>query len=160
MNKFKVGDYIKGNQNAFYSITDEDMTRAKVIKILSDDDYEDDIRIKILKHKTKKEEIGRTFEVNSEYFTLIDSSPDFSSESTKITSDFKVGDIIRGTKRGTMYSFTNVNMIRGEVVEVHNPDIRIKILDQKSFRDSIGNVYTAKDGNVNNTFELIKRKAN
>lgn len=156
MNKFKVGDYIKSNENAPYSITDVYMIRAKVIKILSNDDNDDDIRIKILKHKTKKEEIGRTFEVNSKYFTLIDSSSDSSSESTKITSYFKVGDIVKGIDEDR-YSWTNTQMTRGEVVEVHHPNLRIKILEHSN-RHQIGMTWSAHEGNINNTFELIERK--
>ena len=160
MNKFKVGDYIKGNDNSIYGVTDKNMTRAKVTRIISDEDIE----IKILKHRDK-EEIGHTFEVDEDYFTLIDSfssdssfdsSFDSSSESTKITSNFKVGDIIKGINKHK-YTWTDTKMTRGEVVEVHNPDIRVKILEH-STRHQIGMIWSAHKGNVNNAFELIERK--
>lgn len=69
-NKFKVGDIIKGKKEgrAHYSITTEDMTMAKVIS--TDCSDEDDMRIKILSHKTKYNEIGEEYDVenSTEYF--------------------------------------------------------------------------------------------
>ena len=35
MNKFKVGDYVRGTNKHNYEYTNENMTRGKVIKILA-----------------------------------------------------------------------------------------------------------------------------
>ena len=60
-NKFKVGDIIKGKKESHeeYAITTEDMTMAKVISTECFD--EDDMRIKILSHKTDSDEVGEVY---------------------------------------------------------------------------------------------------
>ena len=68
MNKFKVGDFVKGKINEEYVITNEDMIKGEVIKV-----YQNGlIDIKIIEHKYKKEhgEIYRL--LNPKYFDLID----------------------------------------------------------------------------------------
>ena len=65
--KFKVGDIVRGTINHEYGITNENMTKGKVVEVVSH--YgDDDIQVKVLEHKTKPEWIGHTFPVNSEYF--------------------------------------------------------------------------------------------
>ena len=68
MNKFKVGDFVKGKINEEYLITNEDMIKGKVIKV-----YQSGlIDIEIIEHKDKKEE-GQKFRLlEPKYFDLID----------------------------------------------------------------------------------------
>jgi len=67
-NKFKVGDIIKGKKESSeeYTITTENMTKAKVIST----EYYGMMRIKILSHKTKHNDVGNEYEVknSTEYF--------------------------------------------------------------------------------------------
>lgn len=68
MNKFKVGDFVKGKINEKYTITNEDMIKGKVIKV-----YQNGlIDIKIIEHKHKEEQ-GEIYKLlESKYFDLID----------------------------------------------------------------------------------------
>jgi len=79
-NKFKVGDLIRGI-NKEYSITDIDMTKARVIEVYNGEQ----IRLEILEHKTRKEEVGKQYDVESEYFELIN---------TLTLSDLQFADIL------------------------------------------------------------------
>ena len=68
MNKFKVGDLVRGTKNSPYNITDEDMTLGEVVKVYGEDEHcEDDICVKVLEHRGSRE-IGHTFPVESKYF--------------------------------------------------------------------------------------------
>lgn len=66
MNKFKVGDVVKGVKDSIYACTDEQMEEGKVIKVINDDK----IKVKISKHATRSC-IGEEFSVMSKYFELI-----------------------------------------------------------------------------------------
>lgn len=65
--EFKKGDIIKGLPNNGYGITDEDMTRAKVLKT-----YGKKMDIEVLEHRGSSH-IGETFEVlnSDEKFKLV-----------------------------------------------------------------------------------------
>lgn len=66
MNKFKVGDKVKG-MDGIYTVTDERMTEGVVTYVL-DDTF---IRVLVLEHEIK-EFIGRSHIVEAKYFELID----------------------------------------------------------------------------------------
>lgn len=72
MNKFKVGDLVKGTQNSPYNITDEDMTLGEVIEVYKEDEHrKDDICVKVLEHRRSRE-VGHTFPVESQYFEPVE----------------------------------------------------------------------------------------
>lgn len=64
MNKFKVGDIIKGKKDNCYLYTDEDMRKAKVLKL-----YGEFMKIEILEHNDKNLVGSR--------FTVLNSRMDF-----------------------------------------------------------------------------------
>ena len=68
MSKFKVGDIIKGKKNVIYYITNENMNKAKVLKLDKDGMF-----IKILEHNKKRFIGDEYFVINSEsYFELVE----------------------------------------------------------------------------------------
>lgn len=87
-NKFKVGDIIKGTKlgNSEYTITNEKMTKAKVIEIRSDDL----ISIQVIEFALKGWE-GDFFTVNSNFFELVNDK-----------TNFKVGDLVKVIKENGM----------------------------------------------------------
>lgn len=75
MNKFKVGDLVRGTKNSRYNVTDEDMTLGEVVEVYEEaEDYEEDIRVKILEHRRSRE-IGHMFSVKSQYFEPVVTTP-------------------------------------------------------------------------------------
>ena len=72
MNKFKVGDLVRGTKNSPYNITDEDMTLGEVIEVYKEyEDREDDICVKVLEHR-RQYGVGQTFPVKSQYFEPVE----------------------------------------------------------------------------------------
>ena len=72
MNKFKVGDLVRGTKNSPYNITDEKMTLGKVVKVYGEDEHcEDDICVKVLEHR-RQCEVGHMFPVESRYFEPVE----------------------------------------------------------------------------------------
>ena len=69
--KFKIGDIVRGVSDNAYTLTDENMLKGEVVAVGSIDGY-NDIKVKILKHKTEPKAVGYTFAVNSKYFELYD----------------------------------------------------------------------------------------
>ncbi len=70
MNKFKVGDVVKGNSN-YYTITNKDIV-GRVVSLVDDKH----ICIVIEKHSTKPREVGSTFSwLRSSEFDLIRKKP-------------------------------------------------------------------------------------
>lgn len=68
MNKFQIGDLVRGTKNSPYSITDEAMTLGEVIKVYKEDEpRKDDICVKVLEHR-RRDLIGEDFVVDSRYF--------------------------------------------------------------------------------------------
>ena len=68
MNKFKVGDLVRGTKNSPYNITDEAMMLGEVVEVYEEaEDYEEDIRVKILEHPSRRW-VGKNFTVDSRYF--------------------------------------------------------------------------------------------
>lgn len=87
MNKFKVGDLVRGTKNSPYNITDEKMTLGEVIKVYGEDESrEDDICVKVLEHRRSRE-VGYTFLVNSQYFDLVEPAPIDSAEKIILSPD-------------------------------------------------------------------------
>lgn len=87
MNKFKVGDLVRGTKNSPYNITDEKMTLGEVIKVYGEDESrEDDICVKVLEHRRSRE-VGYTFPVNSQYFDLVEPAPIDSAEKIVLSPD-------------------------------------------------------------------------
>ena len=80
--KFKVGDIVRGTINNKYDITNEDMTKGKVVAVGSYEE-DDDIIVKVLEHKTIPEWIGHTFPVNSNFLNFM-TTPKLSSLQTEI----------------------------------------------------------------------------
>lgn len=71
---FKVGDIIKGLPNNGHCITNENMTKAEVLEV--NVGVWDKIKIKILEHITKPNEVGNTYSVENDKnrFELVSSS--------------------------------------------------------------------------------------
>ena len=69
MNKFKVGDKVKGT-NSLYTMTDERMAEG-VVTYVFDDNF---IRVMILKHEVK-EFTGRSYSVEAKYFKPMEQKP-------------------------------------------------------------------------------------
>ncbi len=87
MNKFKVGDLVKGKKGSPYEITNEGMTLGEVIKVYKEDEHrKDDICVKVLKHRRLRE-VGYTFSVNSQYFDLVEPAPTESAEKIVLSPD-------------------------------------------------------------------------
>lgn len=68
MNKFKIGEIITGNEksNSKYAVTNS-FSKLLVINNSEDEEF-DIIRVKVLKHKSRKNDIGEEFWVNPIYF--------------------------------------------------------------------------------------------
>ena len=68
MDKFKIGDMIKGKTGSKkrYAITNEYMTKGEVIGVNDDDE----IKVKVLEHSTDKNTIGDVWWVDKELFEL------------------------------------------------------------------------------------------
>lgn len=81
--KFKVGDFIKGKENAEYAITDEKMKKGQILKI-----EEHFVEIKVLEHLDKNE-IGQTYNVTKYNF---EECFEILKQFTK--SDLKDGDVV------------------------------------------------------------------
>lgn len=81
--KFKVGDFIKGKENAEYTITDEKMKKGQILEI-----GEYFVEIKVLEHLDKNK-IGQTYEVAKYNF---EECFEILKQFTK--SDLKDGDIV------------------------------------------------------------------
>lgn len=72
MNKFKVGDLVRGTKNRLYEITNEDMTLGEVVEVYKVDEHnKNDICVKVLEHHRQRE-IGCTFSVKSRYFEPVE----------------------------------------------------------------------------------------
>lgn len=68
MNKFKVGDLVRGTNRGSYTITNEDMTLGEVVKVYKEGDHRgNDIYVKILEHSCRSW-VGKCFTVDSRYF--------------------------------------------------------------------------------------------
>ncbi len=87
VNPFKVGDIVTATEGAPYYITDEDMTKGKVIEV-----YHGDIRVKVLEHKTMPHEVGATYYVDAKHFELVD------------IARFKVGDKVASLMDGEVFT--------------------------------------------------------
>ena len=87
MNKFKVGDLVRGTKNSPYEITDKDMTLGKVIGTYEKNEHcEADICVKVLKHR-RLSEVGYIFSVNSQYLDLVEPAPTESTEKIVLSPD-------------------------------------------------------------------------
>ena len=74
MNKFKVGDLVRGTKGSPYNITTEDMTLGEVVKVhkhKEDEHCEYDICVKVLEHR-RQCEVGHMFPVESRYFEPVE----------------------------------------------------------------------------------------
>lgn len=72
--KFKVGDIVTGTKDNDYGITNKDMTRGEVVEVYNVSGYsgyEDDIKIKVLEHRTDPRKVGASYPVESKYFKLV-----------------------------------------------------------------------------------------
>ena len=100
MNKFKVGDFVKGKINEKYVITNEDMIKGEVIEV-----YQDGlIDIKIINHKDKKQE-GQTYKLlEPKYFDLIDNKK---YEISDVLEKLKKEIIELQNKIDNLISYTN-----------------------------------------------------
>lgn len=82
MNKFKVGDIIKGKANTEkYGLTNKNMTKGEVTKVYNNSEIE----VKILEHAKYDSQVGKKYDVESELFELV--SPSSSKKSIHITFD-------------------------------------------------------------------------
>ncbi len=72
MNKFKVGDLVRGTKNSPYSITTEDMTLGEVVKVYKENECrKNDICVKVLEHRRQRE-VGHTSPVASWCFEPVE----------------------------------------------------------------------------------------
>lgn len=117
-NVFKKGDIIRGLNNS-YGITNENMIRAKVISI---DEKYDTMEVQILKHKTRPEEVGETYEVLNDDKRFVKVHDTFNksliTDGCKITLDngeqliyLKNKDIFANTKRAITNSIYDIDDI-------------------------------------------------
>lgn len=68
VNKFKVGDIVKGKaNNKRYGFTNKDMTKGEVTKVYNNSKIE----VKILEHAKYDSRIGNKYDVESDYFKLV-----------------------------------------------------------------------------------------
>lgn len=94
LHKFKVGDIVKGNSESGrrYSITNDNLTRGKVVRVAGDL-----ITIEVLSHKTMPEEVGEEYVgIESKYFDLVEKAPKLYNGKiifTKGDSIFKTGHV-------------------------------------------------------------------
>lgn len=94
LHKFKVGDIVKGNSESGrrYSITNDNLTRGKVVRVAGDL-----ITIEVLSHKTMPEEVGEEYVgIESKYFDLVQEAPKLYNGKivfTKGDNIFKTGHI-------------------------------------------------------------------
>lgn len=72
MSKFNLGDIVKGNTGTRYGITSNCMTEGQITGMTGDSC--DNIRVKILKHTTRGEEVGQEYSVDERYFDLVRSA--------------------------------------------------------------------------------------
>lgn len=92
--KFKVGDIVKGKLRSGrrYSVTNDNMTRGKVVRVIGDT-----ITIEVLSHKTMPKEVGEEYiGLESKYFDLVEEAPKLYNGKivfTKGDSTFKTGHI-------------------------------------------------------------------
>lgn len=135
--KFKVGDYVKGTSEERYVLTNTNMTKGVVIDV---DDEE--IEVKILEAKPNTQTaryIGHSYHVDPTYFEL--------------AGKFKVGDIVRGLPASNLkYSVTNENMTKGEVINVDEDGLEIKVIENIDGGFGKGRTYRGLDPEV---FELV-----
>ena len=82
MNKFKVGDLLRGTSN-HYNFTNERMTLARVIDVIDDEQ----ITVEVLEYPSNPFVIGYKFDVESQYFDLIKSAPTGSAEKIVLSPD-------------------------------------------------------------------------
>ncbi len=111
LHKFKVGDIVKGNSKSGrrYSVTNDNMTRGKVIGVAGDL-----ITIEVLSHKTMPEEVGEEYVgVESKYFDLVEKVPKLYNGKIVFTK----GDRI--FKTGHIYNIKNgrINTEYGQAPE-------------------------------------------
>lgn len=135
-NIFKVGDLITGTKESdrVYMWTDSEMKVGKVIKVINDDEIE----VQVLNHEIHQV-IGRTYEVESKYFKLIDAET-----STKFGTDteFEIGDIIKGTPISDVrYIYTTSRMTKAKVIGKYGKKIRIEVLEHED-PEEVGQTYT------------------
>lgn len=71
------------------------------------------------------------------------------------TAKFKVGDIVKGIGK-TRYYVTDDNMTRGQVIDIRDSEIRVKVLEHKTMRYEIGNCYWV----LPEYFELVPNDTN
>jgi ribosomal protein L19 len=136
---FQRGDIIKGT-NDHYGVTNYEMKRARVLSVT--DGY---MNIEVLEHE-ESGYVNHTFDVlaDADMFSIINETK---------SGTFKVGDIIRGTKKSdSRYSWTTSKMTRAKVLEVDEDEITIKVLEHE-LESVVGETYTV-DAN-NGYFELI-----
>lgn len=109
MNKFKVGDMVKGTERGNnYVYTDKDMTKGKVTKVLDCNEVE----VEILEHSSCKRKIGQKYNILSEKFDLITPS----KKSIHITFD---GDTTHAVVKedGKVVKREKVGLCRGDVYD-------------------------------------------
>lgn len=82
MNKFKVGDLVRGTNN-HYNFTNERMSRARVIEVIDDEQ----ITIEVLEYPSNPFIIGYKFDVESQYFDLVEPVPTESAEKIVLSPD-------------------------------------------------------------------------
>lgn len=82
MNKFKVGDLVRGTNN-HYNFTNERMSRARVIEVIDDEQ----ITIEVLEYPSNPFIIGYKFDVESQYFDLVEPAPTESAEKIVLSPD-------------------------------------------------------------------------
>ena len=155
---FKVGDLVKGVEDSIYGITDQDMTKGEIIKVLENKN----VKVKILEHKHEGD-IGREFVVNPKYLKMNEAAMSVKigghivkgliAGAIEETPKFKIGDIVKGTEAGNKpYLLTNVKMTKGEIVEIEDSEISVKVLAHEDGY-SIGTIHTVDP----KYFELVKK---
>jgi len=126
---FKVGDLVKGVEDSIYGITDQDMTKGEIIKVLENKN----VKVKILEHKHEGD-VGREFTVDPKYFELVKETPKF-----QIGCKVKIPKTKQG-REGNLYSAViDIANKRSQdhlfLVKVDNGDVYVLSEDKSGVGD-------------------------
>lgn len=132
INKFKVGDIVKGSKSSddAYGYTTSKLTKAKVLEVKGTNT----IKIKALEHVTRSL-VDIPFTVSAQHFELV--------EEAEEEKGFKLGDIVTGLPSSDVrYGYTNTEMKRGLVINVgRTGTIRVKILEHSTAPHIVGDTF-------------------
>lgn len=153
VNKFKVGDIIKGKtNNERYGYTDKDMTKGEVTKVRG----ENKIEVKIIEHATCSSQTGNKYDVESDYFELV--TPSSSKKSIHLTFDGNTTHAVV-KEDGKVVKREKVGLFRGDVYDEATGvrEVIDKLYGKKVVEDVKPKFVKAK---VGDTIKIVKALPN